>query len=585
MPPTRRKLSAGKKVLIIVGLLLILLVVGFRIFMARYLPPLIRQRLSALIVEGSKGLYRYELGKIDPSFWGTSLRFTDLNIYIDSLKYKELQENQKLPPLTFSLHLPKGTINDVGLPALILRKKLNIDLINFAEASIQLSRHFQTTRKDTASANEEPLWKLISPDLRSISVNRMIFQNIKIQYSNVDSARAFAWQFEKSDCILTDIRIDSASATDMNRLLYASNVALAIRDVKLKTTDGLYAIGAGSIFYTSSGRSINVKQFAFNQLVDNNAFIRHFGYQHEIYRLAIPEIKVTNFSLPSWISYNQLVMDTIHLESPDIGVYMDRNAPPNPYSKMGKFPQQLLQKAPFVIKIKRIIITNGDVTYREKNDQTQLTGKLEFPACTGYIDNITNDSASIAASPQCVVNAHGGILKPGNLHAIFRINLADPNGSFSLSTSITNLNASHMQALVKATSSMEMQSFNMHRLDYTLTANQYSGTGQLKMKYGDMDVLMNKVKDDGSLDKKGLLSFLVNHLVIYKENPMNDGEERIATDVKLQRVATKSFFNFIWKTLFTAAGKIILRPVAQRKIEKKKEKAKNKKEKMDTSKK
>src|SRR5262249_46270702 len=102
------------------------------------------------------------------------------------------------------------------------------------------------------------------------------------------------------------------------------------------------------------------------------------------------------------------------------------------------------------------------------------------------------------------------------------------------------------------------------------TGNQLSGSGTLRMKYSDMDILLNKVNEDGSLNKRGFLSFLVNHLVIYKENPLKDDPERIAENVIVQRDVTRSFFNLIWKTLYSSAGKIILRPVVQRKIEKRK---------------
>jgi hypothetical protein len=563
----RKKRSAGKKILISLLLFILLLALAFHIFITRYLPPLLRDRLNDVIVKGSGSLYKFEVGKIVPGFCGNSFRFSNLHIYIDSTKYKELKEAKRLPGLTFDLDLPKGNIKNIGLPSLIIWKKLKLDLIDFAEATVHLSRHFRTS-ENNSDTTAEPLWKLIRPTLRSIAINRVVFRDIKIGYNNVDSATAFAWQFDKCYAAFSGILVDSLSARDSSRLLFASNLALEARNIKMKTPDGLYGISANSIFYSSSVKSVEVKEFGFNQAVDNGGFTRHFGYQHEIYSLSIPAIRLRNFSLPRWISYNELKIDTVELQSPGIGVYLDRNAPSNPYSKLGKYPHQLLQKAPFGVHIKRLTAINGTLTYREKNNKNQLTGKLIFPAMQGYIDHITNDSAAIASSPECVANIHSGILQTGIMHTVFRFNLADKSGGFHVTASITNLNAPQMQPLIKAMTSAEMQSFNLHRLDYVITGNESSGTGQLRMIYGDMDVLLNKVNDDGSLDKKGLLSFLVNRLVIYKENPMNDGEERMANNIPMHRDATRSFFNFIWKTLYSSAGKIVLRPVAQRKIEK-----------------
>jgi hypothetical protein len=85
------------------------------------------------------------------------------------------------------------------------------------------------------------------------------------------------------------------------------------------------------------------------------------------------------------------------------------------------------------------------------------------------------------------------------------------------------------------------------------------------------------VEPDKSLDKKGLLSFFANRLLVYKENPMK-GEERKAISVRVQRDMTRSFFNLVWKTMFASAGEIVLRPMGQRKIEKRKERQERKEE-------
>ena len=87
------------------------------------------------------------------------------------------------------------------------------------------------------------------------------------------------------------------------------------------------------------------------------------------------------------------------------------------------------------------------------------------------------------------------------------LNLLDRSGAFSVAATITNLSAPQMKNLIKAMTSAEMQSFNMHRLDFAMSANEISGSGQLRMKYGDMDVLINKVDEDGKLDQKGSLVF------------------------------------------------------------------------------
>ncbi len=568
---SRRRFSTGKKILIGILVLVLLSGLAFHLFITRYLPPLVRSRLTDIVVKGSDSLYRLEMGKFDISFWGGSARFMDVRITIDSAKYNKMSLENRLPPLTFNLGLQKASVDGIGLSALIFSKKINIRQINFTSADVNLARHFRTT--DTASTEEDPLWKLIQPDIRSISIDRVHCADLKVKYQNIDSAKSFRWQFDKCNIFFSDIRVDSLSALDSTRLLFAKNVALTANEIKMKTPDGLYNLLAENIYYTSAARSLEVKQFDLHPAVSQRDFINHFGYQHELYKLKFPVIRLRNFVLPAWISRNKLQADTAELASPSVSIHMDRNARPATLSKKGKYPHQLLQKAPFTFLIKRLKATDASVVYSETNDVNQLTGKVVFPSLSGVIDNITNDTFALTRSRECIADIRGTLMKTGNIHSIFRFNLADPNGAFAVNGTITNLNAAQLQPVFKAMTSTDLQTFNMKRMDFTINGNEDRATGSLKMKYDEMDILLNRVEGDKSFNKRGLLSFLANRLVIYKENPMKDEEEREARNIVVQRDATRSFFNLVWKIIFTSAGEIVLRPVAQRKIEKRKQRA------------
>jgi hypothetical protein len=573
MPQPRRRYPLWKKILIALIVLILLAGIAFQVFITRYLPPMVKDRLADIIVKGSDSLYRFEVGKFDVSFWGGSVRVSGLRITIDSNRYKILSEQKKLPPLTFNLHLGKGNVEGISISQLVFSKKIHIQLLDLGEADITLARHFRES-EEADTTNGEPLWKLIRPDIRAIKIDAVKCSSVNVTYQNIDSASDFRWKFDNCNALFDDIRVDSVAANDKTRLLFAKDLALSASNIKMKTPDGLYNLQAGDVLYSSAAQRMELKQFEFQPAVSQREFNRHFGHQHEIYKLKMPVITLKNFLLPQWISYNKLVVDTIYLGSPIINVHMDRNAPPNPYSKKGQYPHQLLQRAPFTIVVKRVNAADATMVYTEANDRTGLTGKLTFSSIRGHIDNVTNDILSLSRSRECIVDVHSGVMKTGNMHAVFRFNLQDRAGAFSVKASITNLDAAQLQPLAKAMTATELQSFNMQRLDYSITGNENSGRGSLRMKYDDMDILLHRVEQDKSLNKRGFLSFLANRLVIYKENPMKDDAERTADNIPVTRDATKSFFNFIWKTLYSSAGKIVLRPAVQRKMERRKERQK-----------
>ena len=569
MAIVRKRYSTGRKLMIGLVILIILAGIGFQVYVHTYLRTMVRARLEDIIIKGSDSLYRLEAKDFDVSFWGRSIHFSSLRIKVDSTRFRALKQQKRLPALTIDLDLPQGSISDIRISDLVFKKRINIGRIQIREAVVMLSRYYRNS--NLPDSTEQPLWRLIQPDIRSIYVAGAQCDDLKVIYRNSDSATNFRWQFDHCDASFTDIRVDSASAEDSFRLLFTRNIHLAARDIHMKTADGLYDLKAKHVAYSLAGRTMDVKEFSFHPAMNDAAFIRHFGHQHEIYKLRMPVIRLKNFLLNEWVSLNRLNIDTIQLLSPHISVSMDRNARPNPYSKLGQFPHQLVQKAPFGIDVRMLSVVDGTVSYKEKNNRNQLTGHLLFPSVRGSIRNITNDKTALSHSSTCIADVRSGVLKTGFLHALFRFNLADRSGAFSVRATISKLDAFQLQPLAKAMTSTELQSFNMDQLQYEMNGNERAGTGNLRMRYDNMDILINQVEPDGSLDKKGLLSFLANRMVIYKDNPSGKDKERIANNVLTQRESTKSFFNFIWKTLSTSAGKIVLRPGAQRRMEKRKE--------------
>ncbi len=557
-----------RKILIIAIALILIVIIGFQVYITKYLPPLVKSRLSNVIVEGSDSLYKFELDKIDVNFWGGNVKLSNLHISIDSNRYRQMKDAGNLPPLTMDLSLPEVKVIGLKVWKLILSKRILIREIDLLAADVQLARHFRKTV--TISSKDEPLWKLIQPDIKAISIDNIICANLKVNYQNIDSAKSFRWQFDKCNFIVTNVKVDSVSAKDSSRLLFSKNIALAADDIKLKTPDGLYNLAAKKIQYSSSVRRMELKDFSFLPAVSEKEIKNYFGIQHEIYKIKIPAVTLHNFLLPQWISNNKLQIDTVTLVSPSISLELDRNMPPNAKSKKGGYPNQLLQKAPFVIKVKRMNVTNAALSYTETSNTTGLTGKIVFPSLRATLDNITNDPAAIAQSAQCIVRVNGSIIKTGTINAVFYFSLSDKKGAFTVQSTVTNLTAAQLQPIFRPMTGVDLQSFNMKRLDYTIKGNEDRGTGDLQMKYDEMDILINKVTADKTLDKKGLFSFVANRLLIYKENPSSNGEERKAHNITVQRDATRSFFNLVWKTLFTASGEIVLRPAAQRRIEKRK---------------
>src|SRR5687768_7609346 len=94
-----------RKVFIVTGSALVSLIVLFFIFINSFLEPIIRDRLHTLIVQGSDSLYTYTLGDLKTSFVSSSVVVENLQLRIDSGRYRQLIAKDALPAITFELNL------------------------------------------------------------------------------------------------------------------------------------------------------------------------------------------------------------------------------------------------------------------------------------------------------------------------------------------------------------------------------------------------------------------------------------------------------------------------------------------------
>ena len=561
------KVPMWKKILIVVAILGSLGLITWLFFIDDIVEPVVKERITKTVTKKSNGLYKLRTGDLDISLWDRSITFSDLHIGIDSAEYHRLRKEKRIPPTTFEVFIPSGVMRDIDLSSWLFQKEIIVGQLDAQQARVRLYRHGRI-QKDK---EDDPLWKQLPQGIRSIQLALATCQDLNISYIDVDNPSRNNWQLEHCDARFSDIRIDSAAKKETDRLMFAKDVAIHARNLNFKTRNGLYKLHAGGVQFSSANRNALIKEFRLQPAVKDEEIIRHYGYQHEIYRVDVPVINLKDLQWQEWVANDILKIETIELRSPAINVYLDRNARPNPYSKRGQYPQQLLQKAPFGIDVRKLTVADCAVVYREKNSRNQLSGNLHFTNVRGYIDNITNTAGGLNRSSTCVVSVNSNLMNSGQLHTIFRFNLRDKSGAFNVKAAINNIEADQLQPLAKAMASVDVQTFNLDKLNYSIAGNENAATGNLQMKYDNLDVLIYRVQRGGEMNDKGLLSFFANRFGVYKSNPMNGKTERKAMLTRVQRDPTKSFFALIWKTLSVSASEIILRPRAQRMVERNQE--------------
>ncbi len=136
------------------------------------------------------------------------------------------------------------------------------------------------------------------------------------------------------------------------------------------------------------------------------------------------------------------------------------------------------------------------------------------------------------------------------IQSLFRLQLDKTTGDFTVQGTQSPMNGPVLNPLIGPMALAEMKSLQIKKIAFYIQGDDNRASGRLTLLYNDLKVKLMTVTDDGHLIGAGLMSFLANKALLYPDNPMPGEPVRTATPTAI-RDPYKSFFNLIWKCLFT----------------------------------
>jgi hypothetical protein len=531
--------------------------VFFLVFINRFIEPILRDRLNTFIVQGSDSLYNYKLEKLKANFFGGNVEVENLHIRVDSNQYFKLLRLDALPSLTMQLDLLKGKMKGLGVFTLIFGKKINITEIVSQEADIKLSRHIR--KNIDSNSNIMPLWKAIQPKIKSINIDRIRLDGVKLLYKNADTSESIKLQFDRCEGIFQNVRIDSAASVDTSRLAFAKDASMQFYDLKFRTPDSSYKMKAELINYSSVNRTLQIQDFKLQPTLEGDDFFKYASVQKNRFVLIFEKAKFTNLRLDRFIHNNIIDADSVIIEQPELDIANDKTLPPAFKSKIGNYPHEKLLRAESTIMINGIKIINAKICYTERSEKTGRTAKINIDNMNAIFSNVTNNAVLIRSNPKCVATINARILNTSPIQAKMVFYLDSAEGEFDMQGQIGNANAAQLNPISEPLANIQISALKIQSLGFQMHGDDFSSKGNVQMRYNDLAIIFKKTdKETGAIKTKKFLTKIINKFTIYPSNP-SQGVERVARDVQYARVSSTSFFGVVWKTIFFGMQNIMFK--------------------------
>ncbi len=437
-------------------------------------------------------------------------------------------------------------IDGINTFEIVKNKNILIDSIRCKHISFYRPPAVSDTPKPVINKRVEPDDTTGFRKAYSLELNNIYFPDIDV----IENTPAFKNNYKLGKVVLkvNGIKADEIMQMQLKPFAHTREVDLSCNNISYNSTDNLYHYDLKNININSLRKQFRLGSFRVMPFLSEEAFARRAGVQKDRYEINFSGLTLNNMDFDRFL-VKQIVANNLAVNSSTIKIYRDLSYPLPGISKVGNYPSQKLMKSDIPINIKHVSFNNNYLEYKEKNPVSGKPGAVKFERGQIKIDNMTNIPSAVKLNNIMMINFQTNVLGKLPMNTTLKFFLTATDGKFAASGTVGSSDAKVLNQVSMPMAMIKIDTGFIESIKFNLTGNDYGARGDFVMRYKDFKVgMFKKGEEDKKIKRKGLLSFLANTL-IRNENP-HEGELRTFA-VEYDRDPYKSFFNLVWKAVFT----------------------------------
>jgi hypothetical protein len=536
----------------IVGLILI----GGLFYWHHYKYKLVNKTLDKLVTGKSRGLYSisYHNLVIDEALGNVSVE--DVELLPDSAIYQSLEDNHQSPDNLFYIRIPSLHLTGVKTPKALLNREISAHILRIENANIELrlghSKKKQNT--DVTQFLNGSAYRQLLGNLKSIEADSIVLENAMISLTDRQSGRVLT-RLTGMSIRFAGTSVDSSAGNDSTRILFSRELTLHCDKIELPSRDRIYTFQINGLDFNSADRVLQTGPIRLIPSLSETAFARSNHFAKDRFNISVEKLSFRNLNRQFMLN-GGLVADTLQLTGASVHVFRDKSYPHDSVDRTKSYPQQALMTLPFDISIRKLIVRDSYIEYKEKNDKSDSSGKVSFYKVQAVIENITNMQSIIKKRADMVLHFDASFLDQTSFHTTITMPLNDKLGRFKLDAQLGSLDAAALNPLLRPMALAELDKGRITGLTYHLDATDTKASGTVRFLYEDLSVKLLKKDDDQNKYKSKFLPTLAAGVLLKRSNPQNN-KTRIG-QVDYMRDIHRSIFNLMWKSLFSGIKQVAL---------------------------
>lgn len=530
-------------------LFLILLIAAGMVYYKRWRQNFLHKKIPELVFLKSDSLYRITYDTVDIDEVDGEILIKNLQLTPDTT-YKKPTDTT-LPRNLLRVTVPEVYITGVQTNAAVLDKQILATKIKLSRPVVTMYRNRRGTTDHDDTPTKDKIYQVLLRGLQKINVDTILITDADYHICRWPGGDTI-FSGSKINARLHHITISDSTSTDTSRVLFAQDAILEVNKLLLRKRDHLYNYQFNGIELRSANRSFTIKHLQIIPLLGEAAHMHAVKWQtdrldFDLYNLQFKQVNVQE------ILNGNLIANELTVNKARFKVFRDKAYPMKKESKVGHYPQQEFLKIPVDVAIKKVIIQNGYIEYKEKEVLTGSSGVVTFEEVNTSLFNVTNRRNN---NGLCTIHFNSRLQGKIPLNATLQLYLNSNNGRFTVNGSMKGADATIFNPLSKPMALVEINSGNIQSLDFNLIGDDHKVKGIVQLLYDNLKIkILKKEETAGPYKARKMISLLAN-IKIVNANPDGKKPVRIVT-VNHQRDIYRTIFTLIWKSIFEGAQKTV----------------------------
>jgi len=544
-----------RKTIWITVILLIIAIVAvslYRFYKSRFLDNTLPQTVN----KESRGRYRISYDTIKIDELTGSLFVSNIKVNVDTASFTADSLPPGSPSVILNLHADSLTVTGIETPRALLKNEISGSKVYIKNVTLELFR-LPGSGKKKSSKNDrdfvENIYYDVMDQLQLVNMDTIFLENVDLSYRDFKTKKLIL-RSKNLSLALLDLRIDTNSLKENDRIFFSKRVELAADSIQLRDPQSHYDFRFNGLQVNTALKQLKLSSVAIKPLLREAAFMKLFKTQQDRFDFSLNNITMSAID-PDALAMGELVADSFRVGQSSFKIYRDVRMARDKENRVGQYPHQVIMKVPFALNIRNAIFTNSYLEYKEMNEKTNKAGVVSFNRLTASMKNLTNQREAIRRNNVMTIDFGAWFLNIARADVTMKLRLDDKQGRFNVTGKLGAFDARKLNTITEPLGMARVEKGQIKSIVFNMFGDNLQAGGDLTMLYDDLKVSVLKLDDESrQFEKKGLTSALANALVKNK-NPAG-GNVRKASMAN-ERNTNRSFFNLLWKSVFAGVKQTV----------------------------